>query len=108
MSFERPTLPALIERIDADLESRLSKQQLRRSNARVYSRVIAGVVHGLYGYTEWLSKQLFVDTAETEFLDRYASLYGASRKQASKASGNVKFTFSGDVVEVRVPGLLDF
>ncbi len=100
MSFQRPTLPALIERIDADLESRLTKQQLRRSNAKVYGRVVAGVAHGLYGYAEWLSRQLFVDTAETEFLDRFASLYGAARKQAAKASGQVVFSFTGDAVEI--------
>lgn len=45
MPFERPNLQTLIDRIDADLESRLSTSQLRRSNAKVYARVLAGVSH---------------------------------------------------------------
>lgn len=100
MSFDRPSISTLIERISADLESRLSKQQLRRSNAKVYGRVLAGIAHGLYGYTEYLAKQLFVDTAESEFLDRFASIYGVSRKRANKASGSVTFSFSDGAVEI--------
>lgn len=70
MPFERPNLQTLIDRIDADLESRLSTSQLRRSNAKVYARVLAGVSHELHGFIEFLSRQLFFDTAEAEYLDR--------------------------------------
>ena len=92
MPFERPNLQTLIDRIDADLESRLSTSQLRRSNAKVYARVLAGVSHELHGFIEFLSRQLFFDTAEAEYLDRWASIYGLVRKQPSLASGTVVFT----------------
>ena len=92
MPFERPNLQTLIDRIDADLESRLSTSQLRRSNAKVYARVLAGVSHELHGFIEFLSRQLFFDTAEAEYLDRWASIYGLVRKPPSLASGTVVFT----------------
>lgn len=96
MPIERPSLKTLIARIDADLESRLSATQLRRSNAAVYARVIAGVSHELHGFVEYLSKQLFFDTAEAEYLDRWASIYGLSRKKATAATGTVTFTLLSD------------
>lgn len=102
MAFNRPDITTLIERTDADLESRLSKQQLRRSNAKVYARTISGVAHGLYGYIQYLSRQLFVDTAETEYLDRHASVCKISRKQASKATGQVTFAFADEPVEIPI------
>ena len=101
MAFERPTLKELIERIGNDAKSRLTTAQLRQSNSAVFSRVLAGASHELHGHIEWVAKQLFADTCEAEYLDRWASMYGIERKAASKASGTVAFSFSGD--EVTVP-----
>lgn len=42
MSFERPTLKEIIDRLDGETQSRLSVPQLRRSNAKVFDRVLAG------------------------------------------------------------------
>lgn len=106
MGFQRPTLPELIDRIGADAESRMSVAQLRRSNAKVYSRVVAGASHSLHGHIAWLGKQLFVDTAEAEYLDRWASIYAVRRKLATKASGSVKVMFSGPKVDIPVGALL--
>ncbi|MFQ7007869.1 MAG: hypothetical protein ACLRRK_04435 [Parasutterella sp.] len=41
MSFERPTLKEIIDRLDGETQSRLSVPQLRRSNAKVFDRVLA-------------------------------------------------------------------
>ena len=70
MSFERPTLKEIIARLDGDTQSRLSVPQMRRSNARVFDRVLAGAAHSLYGYIEYLNRQQFFDTAESDYLDR--------------------------------------
>ena len=106
MGFQRPTLSELIDRIGADAESRMSVAQLRRSNAKVYSRLVAGASHSLHGHIAWLGKQLFVDTADAEYLDRWASIYAVRRKLATKASGSVKVTFSGPRVDIPVGALL--
>ncbi|RMG50381.1 MAG: baseplate J/gp47 family protein, partial [Gammaproteobacteria bacterium] len=94
MPFQRPTIPELIERVAADVESRLpgSDPRLRRSLLHALVRAQAGVAHGLYGYLDWLSKQIVPDTAEAEVLDRWASWWGVPRKAASAASGDVTFT----------------
>ncbi len=106
MPFERPTLETIIKRVTADIESRLSTPQLRRSNAKVYAMVMAAVSHSLHGYAEYISRQLFFDTAEGNYLDHWGSLYGVLRKAAAKAHGTVTFSFSGSAVEVPVGTLL--
>jgi uncharacterized phage protein gp47/JayE len=100
MSFERPDLATLIERIQNDAQSRLSVAQLRRSNANVFAKVLAGAVHTLYGYITYMHRQQFFDTAEAEYLDRWGSLYGLTRKKASKATGSVVFSFSDGQVSI--------
>lgn len=106
MSFERPTLKEIIDRLDGETQSRLSVPQLRRSNAKVFDRVLAGAAHSLYGYISYLNRQQFFDTAESEYLDRWASIYGLLRKKATRASGAVTFSFSADLVNVPVGTIL--
>lgn len=106
MAFVRPTLRELISRISSGIQSRLSVPQARRSNATVYSRVLAGASHELHGFIEYVSKQIFVDTADSEHLDRHASIFGITRKAASKASGTVKFSFQDGVVNIPVGTIL--
>ena len=93
MPYERPSLPALIDRVRADVISRLEQDDvLRRSDAEVYARAVAGLSHSLHGFVEWLSRQVLPDTAEAEYLDRHASLWGVARKPAAVAVGTVTFT----------------
>ncbi len=94
MPFNRPSLSDLIERAAGDIETRLpgTDARLRRSNISVLARVHAGVVHGLYGFLEWLALQLMPDTAEAEYLERWSSIWGVARKAAATASGSVSFT----------------
>lgn len=100
MAFSRPTLSDLINRAFADIQSRLpgADVSLRRSNLNVLSRVHAGVVHGLYGFIDWLSKQLIYDTAEAEYLERWASIWGVNRIPASFATGTATVTGTDGVV----------
>ena len=93
MSFSRPTLQALVDRVRSDVLSRLSTDDvLRRADAEVYARVMGGVAHGLYGFVDWLAQQLLYDTAEAEYLERWATIWGVSRKAAAQATGTVTFT----------------
>lgn len=91
--YSRPTLAQIIERVRTDVLTRLSTDDvLRRSDAEVYARVIGAVTHGLYGFIDWLSNQLIYDTAEREYLERWASIWGISREAAAAATGSVTFT----------------
>lgn len=94
MSFERPTLAALVTRIRADFRSRLSIEGalLRRAMADVLAVVWAGAVHLLHGHLEWLAAQLFADTSEREHMLREAAMYGITPTPATFAAGTVTAT----------------
>ena len=89
MPFERPLLDDLRRRIGADLEAKLrgADTRLRVNNLRAFSEVEAGTSHLLYGRLDWSFRQLFPDSAEQEFLDRWASIWGVPRIPAAVASG---------------------
>jgi uncharacterized phage protein gp47/JayE len=100
--FARPTLAELIDRVRGDLRGRLEiagpllrramGPLLRRAMVDVLGAVWGGAVHTLHGYLEWLSKQLFGDTAEREALLQKAALYGITPVPATFATGNVTAT----------------
>lgn len=94
MPFTRPSLSELITRVRGDLRGRLEivGPLLRRAMVNVLGAVWGGAVHELYGHQDWLSRQLFVDTAEREALLRRAALYGITPTPATFASGNVTAT----------------
>lgn len=101
--FIRPELTQLIARIKADINSRLSgaDSTLRRSFLYVFTRILAGLTHGLYGYLDFIARQVFPDTAESVNLERWASIWGISKKAATKATGTVTFTgTSGSAINI--------
>lgn len=105
MPYSRPTLAELVNRVRSDVISRLTQDEvLRRADAEVYARVLAGVTHGLYGFIDWLSRQVIYDTAEGEILERWASIWGVIRKPAAAATGTVTLTgLTGAVVPAGSP-----
>lgn len=94
MAFQRPTLTELVDRIQQDFVSRLSlvAPVLRRSMVYVLARVIAGAAHLLHGHLEFLSRQVFPDLSEGDYLARQAALFGLARREAQFASGPVSLT----------------
>lgn len=93
MPFERPSLSDLIAQAQADTEARLpgSDARTRRSNLNVLARVLAGTTHGLYGYLDFLARQVFPDTADAEHLDRWSAIWGVTRKPPAFAVGTLDF-----------------
>ena len=103
MTFERPSISTIKDRIEKGIEVRLTGKValLRNAVLRILARVFAGAIHGAYGYVFWLSRQLFVTTAETEFLNRHGLMWGVERRPGSFASGDVIFTGTdGTVIPV--------
>jgi len=94
MAYDRPTLSELISTTEAQFDARLGTAQARlpASNLSVLARVLAGGEHGLYGFIDWIARQILPDTAEAEVLDRHGSIWGVTRKQATKASGTATVT----------------
>lgn len=89
MSFDRPTLAALIERARADVTAHLpgADSRLRHSALDALVRMHAGAAHGLYGHLDWISRQILADTADAEFLDRRVAEKGMRRKAATASTG---------------------
>jgi uncharacterized phage protein gp47/JayE len=100
MAFTRPSLTDLIARIESDLQTKLggTGAPLRRSAVGILARVMAGVIHSLYGFLNWVSNQLFVTSAESEQLDRHGVIWGIDRKPATFSVGVVRFL--GDPNEI--------
>lgn len=49
-------------------------------------------MHMLYGFLEWAAKQAIIDTAEKEYLDRWAAIWKIFRKAADFSTGNAGLT----------------
>lgn len=95
MSFQRPTLTDLIDRALADLSSRVvgvDGAVLRRSVLGAIARMSAGAAHEMHGHLDYLARQVIIDTADAEHLDRWANVWGVRRKAASYATGSATFT----------------
>ncbi|HFN6480788.1 TPA: baseplate J/gp47 family protein [Citrobacter farmeri] len=65
---------------------------------------VASVAEGLYQHQGWIVRQIFPDTADSEFLYLHARLRGLSKKAANSASGPA--TFTGEPGAVAAAGLV--
>lgn len=93
----RPTLSKIISRITDDAEARYDQTFLRRSDMKIYIRVLAGVQHALYSAIEYGRKQLFTETAETAYLERRGRLFDIYRKSATFSTGTIRFNWESPV-----------
>jgi len=95
MPFARPTLLDLIDRIEADYASRLGLPGILHPGVLAgLAASHAGSAHGNHGHLDWIVDQVFPDTADDAEMQRWASIFGMNRKEASKAQGTVNFTGS--------------
>jgi uncharacterized phage protein gp47/JayE len=94
MPFDRPSLQEIIDRMKSDCETRIdgASSLLRRSVINVLTYVFGGAVHLLYGYLDYISKQIFATTADTENLAVHGSENSLPKTPASKASGTCSTT----------------
>lgn len=100
MAWTRPSLDTLVDRITTDISGRLldGEPVAPSSVLGVLARVMAGSVHLLHGFLAWAGRQLFVDTAEEEYLERHAAIWGLASKAATRATGAVVFAGTNSVV----------
>lgn len=94
MPFDKPDLLTLRNRITNDLNSRFSgtNNPLRRKVTTVIAMVLAGLAWGLYGFLDWISKQVLPDTMDDDKLLRYGAILGVPFINASRASGTITVT----------------
>lgn len=86
MSYQRPSYPELLARIEVDLAA--VPASLRMPLAATWARTC----HGQYGYLDWIAAQASPLTCDSEQLYAWASLYGVDRLAATAASGAIAVT----------------
>lgn len=100
--FKRSTLKELRERAMAEIDAKLPDvdARLRHSVLNVVSCILADMTNELYGYLDFIARQIFPDLAESEFLEQWGGIWGINRKLASFATGNitVKGVFGSSLV----------
>lgn len=63
------------------------------SDFAVRANATASSVEGLYEYQNWIARQIFADTADSDILEtKHASQRGLTRKAAAFATGTVRFS----------------
>lgn len=62
------------------------------SDNAIRGNATANVVGGLYHMMAWVLRQMFPDTADSDYLDIHAAQRGLHRKQPTAASGSVTLT----------------
>lgn len=94
MPFARLTITQLREYYEAEMSTKfgLNTPLLPKSVARVLAWAWAGGDHLLYGFIEKFALNAIIDTAKGTFLERWANIWGLSRKSATFAQGIVRFT----------------
>jgi len=94
MPFSRPSLQQIIDRIEADFTTRVENAAsfLRRSVYKIFARAYGGAVYTLYGYLNFIKDQLFITSADAEYLEQHGLEYGIIRKSAVKATGGARVT----------------
>lgn len=100
MPFNRSPIQTLIQQSIGDLESRIDGADARLSVNMVNA---IGIMHSaglnaLYGKLEWAVRQLFPETADSDYLELYASRYAITRLAATFATGDVTFTGTNGTV----------
>ncbi|MGC8341859.1 baseplate J/gp47 family protein [Pantoea ananatis] len=75
-----------IRNLDSDADTTVDSDNWIRATS------VASVATGLYQHQAWIVRQIFPDTADTEFLVWHARIRGLYRKAATTASGTAKVT----------------
>lgn len=83
-----PTLDEIRQTILRDVKS-LEPQADIHPDSDYYARAsaLASVAEGIYARQNWMIKQFFPDTADSDYLERHAALRGIYRKNATYAAG---------------------
>lgn len=93
MPFITPTFEEIrsdilrdIRNLNADADTGVDSDYFVRASS------VASVATGIYQHQGWIVRQIFPDTADTEFLEWHARTRGLSRKSATTASGTLTVT----------------
>ncbi len=96
MPITVPDLPTISTSAASAIATRLPGADATppRSVLGVLAKVLSGAVDGLYGAILQVAQQIVYDTATSDFLARWAAIWGKTREAPIAATGGVTFTGS--------------
>ena len=94
MAYTKPTLSELIAQVENTINVLLgtTEASLQFSYLNAIADASAGALNGIYSYLDYIAKNAFPDTADSENLSRWAGIWGVPRDPATKSTGNIKAT----------------
>ncbi|EPQ4518068.1 baseplate J/gp47 family protein [Klebsiella variicola] len=93
MPFVTPTFDEIRNDILRDIKNLNTDADIGvDSDLYIRASAVASVATGIYQYQGWIVRQIFADTADTEFLEWHARTRGLYRKSATTASGILTVT----------------
>lgn len=98
MGFHISTLADLTKRARESFRANIpgSDAWLWPNNVYASAKVIAGAVYEVFGFADYIAKQKFALTADSEHLDLHGQEIGLARKPAQPASGSIVLATDGD------------
>lgn len=91
MPYVIPKLSKIRDDLLRDIKNLLPQADIGvDSDYYVRASSVASCVEGLYQHQSWIVKQIFPDTADTEFLEWHCAIRGLSRKPPVFAQGTAK------------------
>jgi len=94
MAFNRPTLGTLIDQAKSEINALVAgaDARMRFSVFSVFASIWGAMTDGLYSALSYLSRQLFVMSADLEYLTRIGASYGVNQLTATAALGHADIT----------------
>lgn len=94
MPYIKPTLSELIAQVENSINVSLgtTEASLQFSYLNGIADATAGALNGVYSYIDYIAKNAFPDTADSENLSRWAGIWGVPRDAATKSTGTILAT----------------
>lgn len=98
------TLEEIYAGLAAEFQSQTGMTAGSSSELAVRFYAVAAQIYSLYVQGEWIRRQCFPQTALGEELDKHAALRNIARRQATKATGAVRFLLdSAHMIDIEIP-----
>ncbi len=92
MPFSSPDYQAIRDAILRDIANQLPTASVGvDSDYALRANATAAAIEGIYQHQQWIVRQIFPDTADTDYLESHCSLRNLTRKAATVAVGSIVF-----------------
>ncbi|MEG1653299.1 MAG: baseplate J/gp47 family protein [Hafnia sp.] len=93
MPFITPSLSMIRDALLRDIRNQLPDANIGSdSDYFIRASSVASVAEGIYQHQSWIVRQIFPDTADTEYLELHCRTRGISRKDSNTATGPINVT----------------